>query len=111
VQYLPGFGGSFFADTAQVRYSGLLNRRIEASLAGAYSAGHVGFQQDGASYSTATAGADMRVAMSRTLSLFAQYAYSRYGFDAGVQVPFGLPPQLDRHSVRFGLSGWLPLVR
>jgi hypothetical protein len=111
VQYLPGFDSSFFADTAQVRLAGLIGRRVEASASGGYSSGQLGFDTTGGSYSSSTAGADVRVAMSRTLSFFAQYAYYRYGFDTGVQVPFGLPPQLDRQSIRIGISGWLPLVR
>ena len=111
VQYLPGFGQSFFADTAQVRIGGLVGRRLEASASGGYSSGEIGFDTAGSSYSSSTLGADLRVALSRRLSFFAQYGFYHYGFDSGVQVPFGLPPQLDRQSVRFGISGWLPLVR
>jgi hypothetical protein len=111
VQYLPGFGEAFFADTAQLRFAGLLGRRVEASASAGYSSGQLGITSAASSYSSSTAGADLRVAMSRRLSFFAQYAYYRYGFGTGVEVPFGLPPQLDRQSVRVGISGWLPLVR
>jgi hypothetical protein len=111
VQYLPGFGRPFFADTAELRIAGLMQRRIEASAFGGYSSGHLGIDTTASSYFSSTAGGNVRVALSRKLSCFAQYTYYRYGFDGGVQVPFGLPPQLDRQAIRFGVSGWLPLVR
>jgi hypothetical protein len=111
-QYLPGFGEMLFADTAHLRIGGLVSRRVEASATAGVTSGTLGLENAaGSSYWSATAGADLRVAMSRTLSFFAEYSYYRYGFDTGVQVPFGLPPQLDRQAIQIGISGRLPLVR
>jgi hypothetical protein len=111
VQYLPGFARTFYSDTAQVGVAGLLGRRLGAGLAGGFSAGQLGFGDTAEAYSSQTANGDLRLAVSQTLSFFAQYTYYRYGFDAGAPVPFGLPPRLDRQSIRFGISGWLPLIR
>ncbi|MQA28865.1 MAG: hypothetical protein GEU82_03360 [Luteitalea sp.] len=110
LQYLPGFGEMFFADTVQLGVGGLVARRVEAGATGGWTAGQLGLERAADSYSSATAAANLRVAMSRTLSFFVQYTYYRYGFDAGAQMPFDLPPQLNRQAIRFGISGSLPLI-
>jgi hypothetical protein len=111
IQFIAGFSDQLFADTAQVRVRGLLSRRFELSGAGGYSSGRVGLSASAPHYSTWTGNAGLRFALSRLLSIDTRYFYYRYGFDEGVDLPFGLPSGLNRHGVRIGLTGWLPLYQ
>ncbi len=110
-QFRAGFRDPFLADTAQVQLSGLVTRRLNVHMGGGYSAGRLGFGNLANPYSNWTATTGMRVALGRLLSADAEYFYYRYRFDSNVQLPSGLPSNLNRQGVRVGLSGWMPLVR
>jgi opacity protein-like surface antigen len=95
----------------QFRFGGLVNRRFEVNASAGYSSGQVGLESNDGSYSTYTASAAARFALSRWVSFDSQYFYYRYGFDDTVSLPFGFAPNMNRHGVRVGLTGWLPLIR
>jgi len=112
IQHLPGFSDVFVSDTAQLQFGGLVGRRVDASMGGGYSIGHVGVQDRGSrGYSSLTATGVVRIAISSVLAFTTQYTYYRYAFDDGVEVPLGLPSAFNRQALLFGLSGWVPLVR
>jgi hypothetical protein len=111
VQFVAGFADPLYADTVQLRLGGLVNRRVDVSLVGGYSAGQVGLDADDGAYSTYTVSASARFALNRWVSFDSQYFYYRYGFDHAVVLPFGFASNMNRHGFRAGLTGWLPIFR
>ena len=111
VQFVAGFADPLYADTVQFRFRGLINRRTELNVETGYSSGQVGLETNDGAYSTYTASASMRFALSRWVSFDSQYFYYRYGFDNTVVLPIGFAANMNRHGFRTGLTGRLPLFR
>jgi opacity protein-like surface antigen len=109
--FVNGFEEPFFSDAVSASLSGFVGRRLSLSANTGYTWGSVGFSGAANGYDTFTATAGAGYALSRNLSLNASYLYYRYGFGAGVVLPGGFEPDLDRWGWRVGLSAWLPLLR
>ncbi len=109
VQYVAGFADPLLADTIQASISGLLSRRLTLNLSTGYSSGSLAASSQ--NYSTLHGESRLRVALNQFLSVDARYGYYRYIFDESVQLPLELPRSLNRHGLRIGLTGWLPLYR
>ena len=110
-QFVEGFAGPLYADIFQFRVGGLITRRFDFGVSSGYSNGVVGLSATDRGYLTYSGLADLRMALTRTLSFNAQYLSYHYDFDRGTPLPFGVPRTLNRQGLRFGLSGWLPLSR
>jgi len=111
VQFVAGFADPLYADTVQFRFGGLINRRVDVNAVAGYSSGQVGLESDSGAYSTYTASASVRFALSRWVSFDTQYFYYRYGFANSVDLPFGFARNMNRNGLRIGLNGWLPIFR
>jgi hypothetical protein len=109
VQFVEGLNGPMKADSIQGQFAGLVSHRFNVSLSGGYSKGQIGLGSTDPGYATYLAGASLRYAFTRSLSLQADYQHYMYDFAEGVRPPIGVPSALNRNSVRVGLSGWLPL--
>lgn len=110
-QFIPGLGAPLFANTAQLQLAGFLTRRIEFTSSSGYSSGRYGDRSTDPGYSAITATTGFRFAFSRVLSIDAGYVFGRYDLGTSLSTATALPDRLDRHGVRVGLTGWLPLVR
>jgi hypothetical protein len=72
----------------------------------------VGFSsQPGNDFRTYSGTIRLRVALTPVSALFSEYVYYYYDLGSNVTTVPGVPPTLDRNSVRLGLTLWLPLVR
>ena len=111
VQFVEGIAGPLYADTVQMRVGGLLARAIEMAVSGSYSSGQIGVAAQDPGYDTYGGFATIRFAFSRTLSLEAQYRYSRYVFDERAPLLPGLPRAMEQQGFRIGVTGWLPFLR
>ncbi len=111
VQFVPGFGSPFNADTVSASLDGYAGLRQRLSFGASYSNGQVGIALSGQNYRSYNATADYQYALSSYMALSANYTYYRYWFADAVPLPTGLNRGLNRQSVRVGLSFWLPLVR
>jgi hypothetical protein len=111
VDFIEGFAGPTYADSVDVRFGGLVSRRVQLTFSSGYSNGTFGFTENSGGYSTYTESADMRLALSRSLSFVTRYDYYHHGFDSNVVLPFDIGQSLSRQSVRFGISGWVPFLR
>lgn len=111
VQFIEGFAEPSYADTVRLQAGGLLTRRLSVGASGGYSAGELGASAERQRYGTYTATSDLRLAISRTLSAYAQYTYYHYDFAGAVVLPFEVPRALNRQGLRLGIAGWLPLFR
>jgi len=112
LQYVEGFPDAFFSDAVSFDAGGLMGRRARLTLSAAYNDGQMGLASlTGRNYELYTGNANLQFAVTRMAALYANYLYYHYEFDEGVRLPFGMGRGLDRHSVRAGLTLWLPLLR
>jgi hypothetical protein len=110
VQYVEGIVGPLYADTAQMRAHGLITRRIDLGVSGAYTNGEIGLSAVANDYVSYTGAVDLHIALSSMLSISTQYAYYYYDFNQATVIP-GVPGTLRRNSLRVGLSGWFGRTR
>jgi opacity protein-like surface antigen len=101
----PLYGSAFRASA-----DGLLSRRADLSLDAGYSTGGLSVGgAGGADYTTTSASARFRFAVTRSLAWYAEYAYSQYVFSEAISLPQGFSNEVARHSVRTGITLWIPL--
>ncbi len=97
------------SDSLTATLSGLLGRRNEVSLIASASNGHVGEVRTSNDFTSYTASAQLRRALTRHLAAHVSYILYRHDFDDQVLLPTGFPQSLNRRGVNFGLNAWLPL--
>jgi len=100
-----------FSDTVTTGVGGRLSRRMQVQSSVGVSDGTVGLVSSSVNHlRTYFASAGLRVDASRIVSVGFDYAYYRYRFGSGVQLPPGLGPQSELQSARVYLSLWAPLM-
>jgi hypothetical protein len=110
VGFLEGISEPYFADSARLTVSGLIGDRVETILAANYSTGDLGAVLQRNPFTTYSGTVSFRYGLTRLLGISAQYGYYRHDFQGAVLLPQGVIPLLGRHTVRAGLSVWLPLL-
>ena len=108
--YVQGFREPVLSNSATARVGGVPFRRLDFSARVTYVVGEVGFGDAENDFDTTTANAQLRWAITRNIAAFGQYFYYNYRFDAGVLLPGGIDPNLDRRGWSVGLTAWLPLL-
>jgi hypothetical protein len=107
--FVEAFSAPVFTDAVTVALDGFINRRTDVAAAVAYSGGNV-VQARSNPFETYTATARLRFGLTRQLAAYAEYLF--YDYDsAGVALNANVPPRVSRHSVRVGLTLWVPLLR
>ncbi len=111
-----GFAGGFdqpvLSDAVVGSFAGFFSRRVDFSGDLGASQGAVGLASGpGNQFRTYSANTRVRAAINPVWALFAEYLYYYYNFGDRVATASGVPSQLDRNTVRVGLTLWLPLVR
>ena len=100
---------SFATDTARLNVTGLVNRRIEASIAANYSNGRSGGADTQGRYENYSGALQALYAISRCCAASVNYDYFVYRFRNIVDLPTVVPPDYDRHAIRVGITISLPL--
>jgi hypothetical protein len=90
--------------------TGVFSERMQASVSGSYSKAHLG-SRTGEPLTSYSAVSQLQYAFSRRVAIDAQYIYYFYMFGADAARPPGVAPELNRQSVRGGISVWLPVLR
>jgi hypothetical protein len=109
LRFVGGFPEPFFADSLSVGISAQPSRRVNLATSVGYSTGEVGASAEGRPYGTYTGSAQLTIPLTRHHALYSEYVYYQYGFAERVFAD-ALPPRLGRHSVRFGLKLWFPVL-
>jgi hypothetical protein len=92
-----------------VSLNGGLARRLRLALSGSYMASNE-IAGNAPSDTTAIGGnVSVRYGVNRWFATFATYSYYHHRLASGLPIAIGLPPLYDRHSVRGGITLWLPL--
>ena len=90
--------------------SGLLSRQVEFSASGGYSKGQSVYSRGSTQFDTYTGNVRLRRRLSGNIAAYIEYLYYFYDFGEQSQLAPGLPPRLERHGARVGLSLWVPLL-
>ena len=67
--------------------------------------------EDASPYNVAGGRARLRLGLSRNVAAYVEYLYFHYDFERRVDLADGLPPTLDRQTVRVGLTLNARLIR
>ena len=109
--FVQGLGGPIFSDAVSLTSTGFFNRRTDLLASVAYSNGEPTLVGSIATFSTATANARVRVALTPRWALVSEYLFYYYDFTRVVTLAGGLEPRVKRNTVRLGITMWLPLGR
>jgi len=99
----------FYADSVSAGIDGRPARRLGVRASGGYSTGTVGVSSEGGAYGTYTGSLQLSTPLTRHYAVYGEYLFYHYSFAHGVLAD-GLPPRLDRHTIRFGLKLWFPVI-
>lgn len=110
IAFIEGYGEPVSYDSLRGQVSGYLSRRSLFSTSLGYSNGAQA-RVSSRRYRVLLGDVMYQFAISSTIAAYTQYVQYHYDYDAGF-LPGSLPgSRLNRHSVRTGLSVWLPLLR
>jgi hypothetical protein len=111
IGYSEAFARPVYSDGVNAIVTGFFNRRTDVSASAGFSAGDVGVVQASSSFRAYRAATRARVALTSMWALFAEHQYYKHDLGDAFIVPVGVPSVLDRHSVRVGVTLWVPILR
>ena len=104
LQLLQGLAQSYFGNAATFGAHGGLSRRLELATSVSYSQGAIGIDAAARHYDRRNASVRLLYALSGHVALSGEYINSGYGFGRGAILPLGVVSELNRHTVRVGLT-------
>jgi hypothetical protein len=108
--FIQGVPEPYFSDTAHLSFGGLITNRLESAFGASYSTGELGAVLQKNPFTMYSGTASLRYALSRLLAMNIEYGYYRHDFQENTLLPPGVIAVLGRHTVRAGLSVWVPLL-
>jgi hypothetical protein len=109
--YVVGFAQQMVSDSGNAGIGGPIGRRVDVSVGAGASRGQMLFGAGGdGSIVSYMGSARLSYALFHHLGFYAQASYYRFSLPPGLP-SFVFVPDLDRRSVMFGLSTWLPLIK
>jgi hypothetical protein len=98
----------FISDMFSMQLGAAPSSRIQASVVGGYSRGSALIGTTG-SFEAATGSAQLQVGLSSCCGIYTSYSYYQHRLLELSEIPVGFPSQYGRHSIRVGMTVWLPL--
>lgn len=98
----------FATDAATLRLEVVTSPRFNYSVGGTYTQGSV-LGGDTGSFEATAFTAQMQYGIARCCGVFSNYTYYNHRLEDLSTLPEGFPARYDRHSIRVGLTVWLPL--
>ena len=111
IEYVVDIPEPVYADSLGVGIDGLVGRRLDFTISAGYSTGDSIFNGSPLAYDTYTGNVQARYGLSRLAAVYTEYLYYFYNFAEGTRLMIGVPPGLERHGLRFGLTLWMPAMR
>jgi len=111
IEYVVDIPEPLFADSWGVAVDGFVSRRIDVEVFAGFSTGKSLLNTSGLAYDTYTGAVRARYALTRLTAIYTEYLYYFYDFAEGTPLLVGVPPGLERHGVRAGLTLWMPALR
>jgi hypothetical protein len=109
VPVVDALAGPLLSRSVRAGAGGLLNRRTDVSIDTSYSNGQLISSGAENSFTSFDGTARLRFALTRALAAHADYSYYRYTFDSMAGLPALLAMDVRRHSVRAGITLWVPI--
>jgi hypothetical protein len=110
VDYVPGFTAPVSTDGFTARLDGLIARRVDALISGAYSSGRPALNRSGPTFDTYSGNARLRVALARSMAAYVEYVYYFYDFREYTELAPGMPKLFERHGLRVGMTLRVPAL-
>jgi hypothetical protein len=111
LEFVPGLAQPVYANGVTAGLDGLLSRRLEIGLAGAYSQGRSALTPAASQFDTYTGSVRLQYALANSTAIHVEYLYYFYDFVGDVLVLSGAPPRLERNGVRVGLRFFVPALK
>lgn len=109
-QSILGVAVPSFSNAMTATAGGHAGRAVDVRLSASYLTGEFVSLRGARTLNNVSAGARMRVALSRSVALFGQYFYYHYLFATQIDLPALTPQGIDRQGVRVGLTFWVPII-
>lgn len=110
IEYLTAFVRPFTHDTVSASLGGRIAPRVGVETTSEYSRATTAHVPSSGRYDSAAATGAVTVALTTHIGVYGRYLYYHYAFPMDETLPTGLPPALDRHGVRLGVTAWVPLA-
>lgn len=107
--FVQGLTAPVFTDSVSATLSGFFNRRTDFAASVGYSNGEPSLVGSLVNFTTTTANARLRVALSPRWALTTEYVFYHYDFSRVLQLSAGLDPKVKRNTVRAGVDMWFPV--
>lgn len=107
--FVQGLNGPVFTDAFSITTTGFVNPRTDIHMSVGYSNGEPTLVGAVQTFSTVTADARLRVALTPRWALTAQYVFYHYDFSEVLDLAAGLEPTVKRNTLRVGVNVWWPL--
>jgi hypothetical protein len=109
--FVATFVQPVLADSLTAGIGGRLSHRLQLQASAGVSSGTIGFTGSTPNgFRAYFASTGLRADVGRSVSAGIDYAYYRYRFASGVQLPVGVGFQSDTQSVRVYVSVWAPII-
>ena len=110
IEYLTGLTEPVFARSASASTTGLITRRVDVAVTAGYTTGKSALNLNNSVFDTYTGDVRLRYSPTRTFATYVQYLYYFYDSRGSLPLVPGMPPTLDRNSIRAGLVVRLPTL-
>jgi hypothetical protein len=110
LEYVAGLSDPVFIDGYTASVDGLPLRRLDVSASAGYSSGASAVARDSLTFDTYTANLRVQFALVRSLAVVGEYLYYFYDL-RNPPLASSIPPRLERHGVRAGVTLWVPALR
>lgn len=107
--FVQGLNGPVFTDAVSVSTTGFFNPRTDLNVSVGYTNGEPTLVGAVQTFSTTTADARLRVALTSRWAFTAQYVFYHYDFSDVLDLVVGLSPTVKRNTLRFGVNVWWPV--
>jgi hypothetical protein len=112
VGFIESLRQPVFTDAVTSQLDGLISRRLEFTANAQASFGQLGMSSSaGSGFTTYYGATGLQYALTRNISLSANYFYYRYDFDSRLLLPQGVTQHVNRQSVRGSVNLWAPLFQ
>lgn len=107
LRFLETISEPVFADSANVVVGGLLHRRLNFTSSFHASLGNFGRSN----IDTRATNLLLSYGLTPNVSIQATYGYFQYEFGSGAPLPAGVPPLVERQSVKLQVALWAPIFQ
>jgi len=108
-EFIPELAVPVYTNGATAVVDGMLTDRLAFNSSAGYSDGKSALTRS-SSYTTYQGTARLKWMLTRAWAMYGEYQYYYYDLRGTLHLLPGVPPSLNRNSVRIGMTLWVPVV-